>query len=568
VEHLLQLYRLRRTHVVPADVTDLRRLGRALGHRSDAAKAVAAQRQQEAREVRRIHERLFYRPLLAAVARLSTSDARLGPEAARERLAALGFRDPAGAIRHLEALTAGVSRRAAIQRTLLPVMLAWFADEADPDGGLLAFRKVSEELGSTHWYLRLLRDEGSAAERLAHTLARSRYAADLLVGAPESVAMLGDPGGLTPLPRADLVKRMTAAAGRQEDPDRAVRAARSLRRQELFRIAVADLTGELDLQQVGTALTDLTAALLETALTVAVRVVEERHGPAATRLLVVGMGRLGGGEVGYGSDADVLFVHDPVDGADDKAAQEQALETVQELRRLLGAAGPDPALGLDADLRPEGKNGPLVRSLASYRAYYARWSLTWESQALLRATPIAGDVELGERFLELVDPLRWPDDGLTPDQVREIRRLKARMEAERLPRGADPKSHFKLGRGGLSDVEWTVQLIQMQHAHEVEGLRTTSTLGALGAAVAAGHLDPEQGEALRASWTLASRLRNAAVLFRGKPADSVPSDLRVADGVSRILGGEPGSGADLAGAYRRVARPARAVTESNFYGSR
>ena len=568
LEHRIQLFRLRRTHLMPTAEADLRRLGRALGHRSDAAKAVVAQRQQEAREVRRIHERLFYRPLLAAVARLSTSDARLGPEAARERLAALGFRDPAGAIRHLEALTAGVSRRAAIQRTLLPVMLGWFADEADPDGGLLAFRKVSEELGSTHWYLRLLRDEGSAAERLAHTLARSRYAADLLVGAPESVAMLGDPGGLTPLPRADLVRRMTAAAGRQADPDRAVRAARSLRRQELFRIAVADLTGELGLQQVGAALTDLTAALLETALTVALRVVEERHGPPVTRLLVVGMGRLGGGEVGYGSDADVLFVHDPVDGADDKAAQEQALEAVQELRRLLGAAGPDPALGLDADLRPEGKNGPLVRSLASYRAYYARWSLTWESQALLRATPIAGDVELGDRFLELVDPLRWPDEGLTPEQVREIRRLKARMEAERLPRGADPKSHFKLGRGGLSDVEWTVQLVQMQHAHEVEGLRTTSTLPALAAAVAAGYLDAEQGEALRASWTLVSRLRNAAVLFRGKPAESVPSDLRVADGVSRILGGEPGSGADLAGAYRRVARHARAVTESNFYGSR
>jgi glutamate-ammonia-ligase adenylyltransferase len=572
LEHRIQLFRLRRTHLMPTADADLRRLGRALGHRSDAGKAVEAQRQAQAREVRRIHERLFYRPLLAAVARLSTSDARLGPEAARERLAALGFRDPAGAIRHLEALTAGVSRRAAIQRTLLPVMLAWFADEADPDGGLLAFRKVSEELGSTHWYLRLLRDEGSAAERLAHTLARSRYAADLLVGAPESVAVLGDPGGLTPLPRADLVKRMTAAAGRQVDPDRAVRAARSLRRQELFRIAVADLTGELDLEQVGAALTDLTAALLEAALTVAARVVQERHGTPATRLLVVGMGRLGGGEVGYGSDADVLFVHDPVEGADDKAAQEQAqeqaLETVQELRRLLGAAGPDPALGIDADLRPEGKNGPLVRSIASYRAYYERWSLTWESQALLRAMPIAGDQELGERFLELVDPLRWPDEGLTPVQVREIRRLKARMEAERLPRGADPKSHFKLGRGGLSDVEWTVQLLQMQHAHEVEGLRTTATLPALTAAVEAGYLGTEEGEALRASWTLASRLRNAAVLYRGKPAESVPSDLRVADGVSRILGGEPGSGADLAGAYRRVARHARAVTESRFYGSR
>ena len=567
LEHRIQLFRLRRTHLMPTADSDLRRLGRALGHRSDAAKAVVAQWQQQAREVRRIHERLFYRPLLAAVARLSSSDARLAPEAARERLAALGFRDPAGAMRHLEVLTAGVSRRAAIQRTLLPVMLGWFADEADPDGGLLAFRKVSEELGSTHWYLRLLRDEGSAAERLAHTLARSRYAADLLVGAPESVAILGDAGGLTPIPREDLIRRMRAAAGRQEDPDKAVRAARSIRRQELFRIAVADLSGSLDLDGVGAALTDLTAALVETALQVAIQVVESKHGPLVTDLLVVGMGRLGGGEMAYGSDADVLFVHDPHEGANDAAAQEQALETVQELRRLLSSAGPDPQLGLDADLRPEGKSGPLVRSLPSYRAYYGRWSLTWESQALLRAAPLAGDLELGQRFVELIDPLRWPREGLTEPQVREIRTLKARMEAERLPRGADPKSHFKLGRGGLSDVEWTVQLIQMRHAHAVPALRTTSTLPALAAAEEAGLIEADQAAVLRDAWSFASRLRNASVLYRGRPVESVPSDLRVADGVSRILGGEPGSGADLAETYRRAARHARTVTELNFYGS-
>ncbi|HEV7145761.1 MAG TPA: bifunctional [glutamine synthetase] adenylyltransferase/[glutamine synthetase]-adenylyl-L-tyrosine phosphorylase [Pedococcus sp.] len=568
LEHRIQLFRLRRTHLMPTAEPDLRRLGRALGHRSDPAKAVVAQWQAQAREVRRIHERLFYRPLLAAVARLSSTDARLAPDAAKDRLAALGFRDPAGAIRHLEALTSGVSRRAAIQRTLLPVMLGWFADEADPDGGLLAFRKVSEELGSTHWYLRLLRDEGSAAERLAHTLARSRYAADLLMGAPDAVAMLGDAGGLAPRSRPDLLRRMAAAASRQDEPDRAVRAARAIRRQELFRVAVADLSGELDLHGVGVALTDLTAALIDAALGVAMRTVEERSGAElVTRVLVVGMGRLGGQELGYGSDADVIFVHDPDNGADEGLAQDQALAVVQELRRLLGSAGPDPQLGLDADLRPEGKNGPLVRSLASYRAYYERWSLTWESQALLRATPIAGDEDLGRRFVELIDPLRWPQAGLTATQVREIRTLKARMEAERLPRGADPKSHFKLGRGGLSDVEWTVQLLQLRHAHAEPSLRTTDTLAALGAAVEAGLIRSGQAQALRESWVLASELRNAAMLLRGRAADAVPSDLRIADGMCRILGGEPGSGAHLAERYFRVARRARAVTEAVFYGS-
>ena len=343
LEHRIQLYRLRRTHLMPTAEGDLRRLGRALGHRSSPAEAVVAQWRAQQREVRRLHERIFYRPLLSAVARLSDSEVRLTPEAARERLSALGFRDPRGALRHLEALTDGLSRRAAIQRQLLPVMLGWFADEADPDAGLLAFRKISDELGSTHWYLRLLRDEGSAAERLAHTLARSRFAADLLEQAPECVQFLGDSSGLKPRSREDVLRRMRSAAGRKDDPASAVLAARTIRRSELFRVAVADLSGLLTLDALGAAMTDLTAALLEVTLEICLRDLEERTGaPPLTRLLVVGMGRLGGGEQGYGSDADVLFVHDPVEGADEGEAQSQALEVVKELIRLLGLRGPRP----------------------------------------------------------------------------------------------------------------------------------------------------------------------------------------------------------------------------------
>jgi glutamate-ammonia-ligase adenylyltransferase len=566
LEHRIQLHRLRRTHLMPTSEADLRRLGRSLGHRTAPEEAVVTQWRTHRREVRRLHERIFYRPLLSAVARLSEQDVRLTAEAARERLAALGFGDPAGALRHLEALTDGVSRRAAIQRQLLPVMLGWFADEADPDAGLLAFRKISDELGSTHWYLRLLRDEGSAAEQLAHTLARSRFAADLLEQAPECVQFLGDSRGLEPRPREDLLRRMRSAAGRKDDAESAVLAARTIRRSELFRVAVADLSGQLSLDDVGRAMTDLTAALLQVALDQCLLEVENATGaPALTRLLVVGMGRLGGGEQGYGSDADVVFVHDPVPGADELAAQQQAMEVVKRLIALLGRAGPDPNLDVDASLRPEGKNGPLVRSLGSYREYYARWSLVWEAQALLRATPLAGDEDLGRAFVELVDPIRWPEGGLDPSQLREVRTLKARMEAERLPRGADRKTHFKLGHGGLSDVEWVVQLVQLRHAAEHAGLRTASTTEALAAAEEAGLVDPANAEALSAAWRLASAMRNAGVLFRGKAVDAVPSRGRDADGIARILGLPPGSGQELGERYRRVARRSRMAFEHEFY---
>lgn len=566
LEHRIQLYRLRRTHLMPTAPADLRRLGRALGHARDPEDAVTAQWRAAAREVRRLHERIFYRPLLAAVARLGPDEVRLTPEAARERLAALGFRDPRGALQHLEALSGGVSRRAAIQRQLLPVMLGWFADEADPDAGLLAFRRISEALGTTPWFLRLLRDEGSAAERLAHTLGRSRYAAELLQQGPESVQFLGEASGLRPRSREEVQARMRAAARRKDGSEKAVLAARAVRRSELFRLAVASLLGHLTLEDLGTALADLNGALIDVSLEVVLAAVEDKSGkPALSRHLVVGMGRLGGGESAFGSDADVLFVHDPINGADSRAAQEQALEVVKELIRVLGLAAPDPRLEVDAGLRPEGKNGPLTRSLDSYRAYYERWSLVWESQALLRAAPVAGDQELGATFLELIDPLRWPEGGLDAGQVREIRTLKARMEAERLPRGADRKAHFKLGHGGLSDVEWCVQLLQLEHAHAHESLRTTSTLKALAAAQAEGLIDTEEAQALTESWRLASQMRNAGLLARGRSVDSVPSDLRDADGMARIMGLPPRSGQELANRYRRVARRARHAAEHVFY---
>ena len=566
LEHRIQLHRLRRTHVMPTSESDLQRLGRALGFWKQSAEEIVTRWRASQREVRRLHERIFYRPLLSAVARLSRDEARLSPDAARERLSALGFRDPRGALRHLEALTEGPSRRAALQRQLLPVMLGWFADEADPDAGLLAFRKISDELGSTHWYLKLLRDEGSAAERLAHTLARSRFAADLLEQAPDCVQFLGATDGLTPRTLEELLKRMRAAAGRRDRAADAVAAARVIRRSELFRVAVGDLTGALTLAEVGSALTDLTAALIQIALEqVSAEIVAASGEEPLTRMLVVGMGRIGGREQSYGSDADVLMVHDPVEGADPRAAQDQAVEIVKELIRVLGLRGPDPPVEIDTDLRPEGKNGSIVRSLESYREYYERWAQPWEFHALVRARPIAGDDGLGERFVALIDPLRWRPEGLTPVQLREIRTLKARMEAERLPRGADRKTHLKLGHGGLSDVEWVVQLAQLRHAHAHPGLRTTSTMDALRAAVAAGLIDEERGMDLQRSWELASRIRNAGVLFRSRGVEAVPTQTRDADGIARILGLPGGSGEILADTYRRYARRARAAHEALFY---
>ncbi|MEO6999972.1 MAG: bifunctional [glutamine synthetase] adenylyltransferase/[glutamine synthetase]-adenylyl-L-tyrosine phosphorylase [Terracoccus sp.] len=566
LEHRIQLHRLRRTHLMPESPADLRRLGRLMGHRTHPEQQVVADRQAIAREVRRIHERLFYRPLLAAAAKLTPQEVGLTPEAARARLSALGFGDPAGAMRHIEALTTGVSRRAAIQRTLLPVMLGWFADEADPDAGLLSFRRVSDELGSTHWYLKMLRDEGRAADRLAHGLARSRFAADLLVRSPESVSIFGDAAGLVPRTREALVATMTSAVNRRETGPDAVAAVRAIRRHELVRIVMADVAGELDLRAVGAALSDLAAATIEVALGAIVSQFERDEGVAlGGEIVVVAMGSFGGAEMGYASDADVMFVVRP-QGTDEAAVTARATQVVQSLKKLLSGPGPDPALGIDADLRPEGKAGPLVRSLDSFRTYYDRWALTWEFQALLRARPVAGPADLADDFIALIDPLRYPVGGLSREQTRDIRTLKARVEAERLPRGADPRKHLKLGLGGLTDVEWTVQLLQLRHAHDTPALRVVGTMAGLEALAAADLLPVEDARALREAWLLGSLIRNASVLWRGRAVDSVPSDLRDLEGVSRLMGRPAGSGHELEPLWRKVARRSRQATDVNFYG--
>ncbi|MDN3353272.1 bifunctional [glutamine synthetase] adenylyltransferase/[glutamine synthetase]-adenylyl-L-tyrosine phosphorylase [Actinomadura sp. DC4] len=577
VEHLIQLHRLRRNHLVPEEPDDLRRLGRALGFRADPVREFTAEWRRHAREVRRLHEKLFYRPLLQAVARLPGEEARLTREAARTRLEALGYTDPAGALRHLEALTSGVSRRAAIQRTLLPVMLDWFADCPDPDAGLLGFRQVSDELGTTPWYLRLLRDDVSVAERMAHVLASSRYATELLLRAPEAVAMLGGETGLVPRPATALQSEAQAAARRyiesaaarphQDRPADAVAAIRGLRRRELFRTAVADLLGLLDERATAEALTSITTVTLDAALRVAIDKIEgELRGPLPTRFAIVAMGRYGGFELGYGSDADVMFVHEPLPGAVDREASAAAHAVAEELRRLLALPASDPPLVIDPGLRPEGRQGPLVRTLDSYASYYRRWSAPWESQALLRAAPLIGDEGLRSRFQELIDPVRWPERGVDETALREIRRLKARMEAERLPRGVDRRLHTKLGPGGLSDVEWVAQLLQLQHAHEVPGLRTTRTLAALDAAADAGVLDRDDATTLTDAWRMATRIRNATMLVRGRASDLLPTEHhRERSAVTSLLG-YPASGALLED-YRRHARHARRVMERVFYGN-
>ena len=559
LEHRVQLQRLRRTHLLPKTPSDLHRLGRSLGEKTIGRKtgqsysdALSDKFQSVRRQVSRLHEAIYFRPLLPAYAKLSDAEVALSPDAVKARLEAIGYRDPDGAIRHIAALTEGTTRRAVLQRNLLPVMLSWLGDTVDPDRGLLAFRRLSDELGGAQWFLKLLRDSGTAAHSLAHLLGNSGYLREAVTRAPQTVQWLAEPealaragaesaghnhSGLRPAHQERLAGAAGAILGRAETTEQAITALRSLRRRELARIAAGEVLGRMDRIAAAGAISDLTDLTLQGTLRVARQEAREKFGVVTdpVDMLIIAMGRLGGRELGYGSDADVMFLYEAKPGIESEQASEFAVFVATKVRELLGSVGPEPALVVDADLRPEGKQGVLARSFDSYKEYYSRWMAPWEIQALLRARPIAGAgvsgdfltdrataaSDLAARFVQLIDPIRYPANGLDPAQVREIRRLKARMEGERLPRGVDPNRHLKLGPGGLSDVEWTVQLLQLQHAGEHSELRVTSTMAAIRALQQLELLSTADAETLAYAWALASRLRSAVVLSTGKDTGGV-----------------------------------------------
>jgi len=560
LEHRIQLSAMRRTHLMPTDENARRSIARSVSLELTAEQLISRWEKVKL-EVRDLHLQLFYRPLLSAVSGLSQEDLELTSAQAQDRLAAIGFGDTKGALTHISALTTGLSRRAAIQRQLLPVLLQWFAEGTDPDAALLAFRRLSEDLGDSHWYLRMLRDSSGAAKRMTQVFSTSRLATSLFEKMPEAAAWFDREDELEPDTLESLNAQFEAIVSRHEDAELAAASIRAIRRKETLRVAMGAALGIIDLERTSQGLTDLTESYLIAIQEIATKFLIEKQGPLCHELAIVAMGRFGGAELGFGSDADVMFVY-RVLGDDVNKAQAEAEILVSEIRRL--SSDQSLEFELDLDLRPEGKNGPIVRSIDSYAAYYQRWAGTWESQALLRARLISGESAIASEFVELIDQYRYPE-VIEQAAVVEIRRIKARVEVERLPQGADPKRHLKLGRGSISDVEWLVQLFQLKYASANPQIQTPHTLPALEQMEACGLINNSDARVLKEAWVLSSSIRSNAMLYLNKRTDVLPLDRQQLEGIARLNGYPRGGASSLEQDYLAATRRGRAVFEKLFF---
>ena len=562
VEHRLQLWQERQVRHLPADPTARQRLARTMGFEDspggDAASLFGETHREVVADVRRRFTKLFYRPMIES---LQAAGRGLGREALEERLRVFGFRDSPGAANTLHALVGGSSRRARILALLTPAMLRWLSHTPQPDRGLTSFLRLGEALKDRPALLAQLRDNPPSLVLLASVLGSGKLLGELLEGAPDEISLIvarmhRAPGAWFQAPvdgveqsefksRERLVAEARASL-EWRDPDTRLDGLRRFKRRETLRVAVADLQGAADVEEVGRALACLADACMEAAL-------DDSRGFA-----VIGMGKLGGRELSYASDLDVMFVHDP-----DLVV---AADVAERLIRAVGEVTPEgQAFKVDLGLRPEGKSGALVRSVESYLQYYGRWAEPWEHQALIKARFVAGDAAVGERLIGAARELAFPET-VSEGALRRIRHLKARMERERAGRGADARRNLKLGPGGLSDIEFATQVLQLRHGHAIPELRARGTLEALRAAHAADLLSAQQAQTLGEAFCFLTRLRGRLFFIKARPVDALPVVPEELEALGVAMGFSDQPRQELEEAYLRTTRRARRVAEPLIYG--
>ncbi len=546
IEHRLQVWDLSQTHTLPTAPAERERIGRSLGMVTDPIEGFDRRLAETRAAVRDLHERLYFRPILDALAGLSS--ARLDPEGARLRLGALGFTDISAAEAAFEDMTTGLSRRSRAMQQALPLTLDWLSRSPDPDLGLSQLRLLLANTADHGALATLLQTNPIAGERLCLLLGTGRLLGSLLDRIPEFVPKLAEAEPDFDIrDAAGATERLIGLLDSRPDPDERLGTLRRFARRRTLRIAARDILDRPPVDLTTGSLADSADALMRGAL----RTLEVESGFG-----VIALGKWGGRELSYGSDLDLIYVHS------DDADREAAFRVAGGLGRVVSEPSRHgPGMTIDTELRPEGRRGPLARSLDGYRRYYGEWAEPWEVMALVRARPAAGDPRLLDEFMDLVSSIVWRpiDDGF----VRSIRTVKARVETERLPVGTDAESHLKLGPGGLSDIEFVTHLLQLRHGADEPTLRTSVTLEAIQALAGAGILASDEGRALSEALVLLTRLRLRLHLGGGIASDVLPSDPGQLGRLASSLGFDRRT--ELVEQYRRHTRRARRVFEARFF---
>jgi glutamate-ammonia-ligase adenylyltransferase len=523
LEHRVQFATGLQTHTPPSDPVMLDRIARSLGY--DGAVPLL-------RELATVRSRVSARFASIAPAgpprdaarfellwvALDAQDEPAVAEAAGARFGAVALSDLP---RHLLALARLPDRPLGAwtrdhHQDFAARLIDALADAADPEQAARLLVAFFARLATPGVYVRALADDPRLVRALCSLLGASAFLGEAIVSHPDLVdRVLFARGAMTPeLARAQVAEEVSQLADAR-DVDEFVGAIRRAMRRATFEIGLADLAGELGPFEVTQALTALAdAALIHTVAFAMGERAGEPSGegrPASLRLALIALGSFGGREMGYGSDLDIFFVYD---GETDVASERGARIAQRVLRLMETPHHEGVGYSLDTRLRPSGNQGMLVVSLEGFARYQEERAESWERQALVKARACAGDAALGAEVIAVARKAAYERGA--PDAVR-MDHLRGRMERElgheRLGR-SPARYDLKVGRGGLADIEFATQWLQMRHGQDPR-VRTTEVDVALSSLETCGYLDPPTSELLREGWRFLRRLEQRLRISHG-----------------------------------------------------
>lgn len=502
IEHRLQLVEGRQTQAIPAKAEALERLARMMGFK-DSPEAKAGQGFWEeyrnvTSSVHEVFRTLFYKKAEEGAESSADVLTLLSPETGEDesktRLKSLGFKDPVSAYKNLcllrsaQTLTRMTARAQVLLQKLLPLCISRAASCPEPDMALAHLAQFISAIGPRLVFYSLLYENPLIIDELISVFSASVFLSRSLIERPENLDILLSRELSVPYKQrgAFFAAFLKEAEGKEKDYEERLDSLRRLRNQEVIRIAINDIRGSLTPRQVSFQLSFLAEACIEAAFILSSAELKRAYGalPEA-RFTVLGMGKLGSRELIYGSDLDIVFVYSGVAGPDEKttgpkkiSAHEFFVKLGQRIISILSLRTKEGVLGsVDVRLRPSGSAGPLVLSESALLNYHRGKTMVWERQSLIKARAVAGDIGLGEEVLNGLRETIY-SRAFQEDDIREMLRIRRRMEDE-IAKEDSSRYNIKTGKGGLVDIEFLAQAMQMRYGLDKNGLRTQDTLKAL-----------------------------------------------------------------------------------------
>ena len=558
-EHKVQIVQEAHAHSIPEGKEEEQAFARRLGYRRTRS---ASERQlfwrdhrRHTQSVRKIFDRLFYGAQKEMAAESDSAARSVWNDLDRREdviaaLTQLGFKEPARAYNNLlevrdgEVYAPPSTKRLRIMRTLGPALVDELTRSSDPDQAVFNLAHFSHSIGGRTGFLTLLAENPKTLHVLITLFAESQFLTDLFLNRPELIDTLIR-ADLTRVvkSREQMLGEMRYALSQCGDTESKLNALRRYKNEEFIRIGLHDLGGAMDLIQTLSQLSDLADASVEAVLDMTLAELNKSHGIVPHgRFTVIGGGKMGGRELDYNSDLDLIFVYDATDEAQSEGGLQNPLpahdfyvRVGQKLLSYLSAPTEEGILyKIDMQLRPSGKSGPLVSSLASFREYHKSSSQLWERQALIKTRSVAGDKTLGAEVERITAAFAY-GSGLARGDIAEIHHLRMRMERE-LAAENDSRFNLKKGRGGLVDIEFITQMLQLAHGHRFPKLRQRSTLAALQALHETKVLKPAESRLLRDGYLFLRKLDHRLRLERDQSIDAFEADPVRLEGIALALG--------------------------------